>query len=69
MGVKNMGASKKKLILNYLAHQEGYTSVEDLSSTFKISKRTVYYIFNALNKELLAKKWSPFKMSGMRATI
>jgi len=61
MGVKNMGASKKKLILNYLAHQEGYTSVEDLSSTFKISKRTVYYIFNALNKELLAKKMEPIQ--------
>ncbi len=59
--MKSVGASKRELILNYLAHQEGYTSAEDLSSTFKISKRTLYYIFNALNKELLSKKLEPIQ--------
>jgi len=59
--VKNESASKKELILNYLAHQEGYISAEDLTTIFKISKRTLYYLFKELNKELLSKKMEPIQ--------
>lgn len=61
MRVKNIGVSKKEQIFNYLVHQEGYTSAEDLSSIFKISNRTLYYTFKSLNKDLLSKGLEPIQ--------
>jgi transcriptional antiterminator/mannitol/fructose-specific phosphotransferase system IIA component (Ntr-type) len=59
--MKNVSASKKELILNYLVNQEGYLSIQDLTSTFKISQRTLYYVFETLNQELRLKKLEPIQ--------
>ncbi|WP_139691654.1 BglG family transcription antiterminator [Sporolactobacillus terrae] len=58
---KNVSANKKELVLHYLLDHEGYLSTQAITQKFKISPRTLYYIFDAINHDLMKQDLEPIQ--------